>query len=759
MPPFLKPDGSPLDDERRQSSDRRQGPRRLADRVGALPSSDVLRDLRAILENATVGILFTRNRKLERANPVFVQMFGFVGDGYVGQPGRVLYPSEADYDALGEKAGPVLAAGQSFRAEVEMRRQDGSIFWCRLSAKAVAPRQPQEGTIWILEDVNAWREADRRLRQALTDQEMIFNNASVGIMYVRDRIVARANRKLEEIFGYGRGEMIGHSARDFHISDASYQYLATIARETLWRGETFVTEWEAKRKDGSHVWVRLTGQREADAGDRFDVVWIFEDITERRRAQEELRLAREELEQRVLERTAELTTANAQLQDEIFERMQAEQRIWHVAHHDALTGLPNRALLHDRLEQALVQAGRNQGRLAVMFLDLDRFKSINDTLGHEVGDELLKEVARRVRAAVRAADTVARLGGDEFVVVLHDIEDANDAARVAEKIVAAFVPPVQIGQHELRASTSVGIGLYPDDGEEIYALMKRADTAMYHAKRAGRNQFQFFSARMSAAAQRQFQIEHRLLAALEKGHLSLVYQPQVDYGRRAVCGMEALLRWRDPEEGDISPAEFIPIAEETDLIQPIGAWVLRQALEQNARWQATGRPALPVAVNLSPRQFRHKDLVAGVRTALAETGQPAHLLELELTETALAHDPDEACARLEELAAMGVRLSIDDFGTGYSSLVALKRFPVGKLKIDRDFVRDLCDDRNDAAIVAATIGLARGLELDILAEGVETTEQRDILLTMGCQHFQGYLFARPQPAENEAGIFTPEGLG
>jgi diguanylate cyclase (GGDEF)-like protein/PAS domain S-box-containing protein len=755
----VKPAGAPVPDERRAGADRRQGPRRQSDRVGALPSNDVLRDLRAILENATVGILFTRNRKLERANPVFVQMFGFVGDGYVGQPGNVLYPSDADYEAFGAEAGPVLAAGQPFHAEVEMRRQDGRRFWCRMSAKAVDPRQPQEGTIWIMEDVSAWHAADRRLRQALTDQEMIFNNAAVGIMYVRERIVARANRKLEEIFGYGPGEMIGHSARDFHTSEASYHHLAELARDTLWRGETFVTEWEARRKDGSNVWVRLTGHREADAGERFDVVWIFEDITERRRAQEELLQAREELEQRVLERTAELSTANAQLQDEIFERMQAEQRIWHIAHHDALTGLPNRALLHDRLQQALVQAARSRSRLAVMFLDLDRFKGINDTLGHEVGDELLKEVAHRIRTAVRAADTVARLGGDEFVVVLQDVEDANDAARVAEKIVAAFVPLVHIGKHELRASTSIGIGLYPEDGEEIYALMKRADTAMYQAKRAGRNQFHFYSARMSAATQRQFHIEHRLLAALDKGQLSLVFQPQVDLARHAVCGMEALVRWHDPEEGDISPAEFIPIAEETDLIQPIGAWVLRQALRQNRLWQEAGRPMLPVAVNLSPRQFRHKDLVADVRAALAETGQPAHLLELELTETALAHDADEAGARLEELAAMGVRLAIDDFGTGYSSLVALKRFPVGKLKIDRGFVRDLCVDRNDAAIVAATIGLARGLELDIIAEGVETACQRDALLALGCQRFQGYLFAKPQPAENAAGIFVPEGLG
>ncbi len=742
-----------------RSSERRQVPPRPD--AGAVPGwSQSVLELRAILENATVGILFSRSRLLVQANPQFAQMFGFASvEDVIGQPGAVLYPSQAAYDALGAEAGPLLAAGQPFRGEVEMRRQDGSLFWCRLSAKAINPQRTQEGTIWIMEDVTAQREADQRLRQALADQETIFNNAAVGILYARARVIVRANRRLEEIFRYAPGKMIGRSIREFHVSEESYQQLTARARDILWRGETFVTEWEMRRQDGSHFWVRLTGHREANAGDRFDVIWIIEDITDRRRAQEELLQAREELEQRVVERTAELSLANAQLQDQIFERMQAEQRIWHMAHHDALTGLPNRALLHDRLQLALTQAGRNRGRVAVMFLDLDRFKGINDTLGHEIGDELLKEVAQRIRAAVRAADTVARLGGDEFVVVLPSITDADDAARVAEKIVATFAPRAQIGQHELRISTSIGIALYPEDGTEAYALMKRADTAMYHAKRGGRNQFHFCSARMSAAAQRQFDIEHRLVAALEKGQLALVFQPQVDLDRRAVCGMEALVRWHDPEEGGIPPAEFIPIAEETDLIQPVGAWVLLNAMRQNRLWQEAGRPVVPIAVNLSPRQFRHKNLIGDIRAILAETGQPAHLLELELTETALVHDADEAGARLEELDAMGVRLSIDDFGTGYSSLMALKRFPVDKLKIDQSFVRDLCVDRNDAAIVAATIGLARGLELDLIAEGVETVAQRDALLAMGCRRFQGYLFAEPQPAEHTAALFAPAGLG
>ncbi|MCX8085279.1 MAG: EAL domain-containing protein [Rhodocyclaceae bacterium] len=742
-----------------ETGERRHSVRRLADRVGETPLPEAVRDLRAILENATVGILFSKNRRLVQANPQFLQMFGFASvEEVIGQPGVILYPSQEAYEALGREAGPLLAAGKPFRGEIQMRRKDGTLFWCRLSAKAVNPQAPQEGTIWIMEDVTDERETAERLKQALADQETIFNNAAVGIMYVKERVVVRANRKLEELFGYGPGEMLGRSARDFHVSEESFLRLAELARETLWRGETFVTEWPAKRKDGSEFWVRLTGHREANAGERFDVVWIFEDITEQRSVQEELRRIHLELEQRVIERTAELSAANAKLQDQIFERMQAEQRIWHIAHHDALTGLPNRALLTDRLEQALAQATRSADRVAVMFLDLDRFKSINDTLGHEVGDELLKEIAQRLKGAVRAADTVARLGGDEFVVLLQDITDPEDAARVAEKIIAAFAPPVKIGPHELRSSTSIGIALFPEDGEDAYTLMRHADTAMYQAKRSGRNQFHFFSARLSESARRAFHIEHRLAAALEKGWLSLVYQPLIDYEARAVCGMEALLRWHDPEEGEIPPAEFIPIAEDSDLIQPLGEWVLRTALQQNRRWQEAGRPLVPVSVNLSPRQFRHRHLVDSIRAILAETGQPARLLELEITESTLAHDVETARARLEELAGLGVRLAIDDFGTGYSNLLALKRFPVDKLKIDRSFVRDLCEDPEDAAIVAAIVGLARGLGLDMLAEGVETAAQRDALIALGCRRFHGYLFARPQPAAQEAAIFAPAGL-
>lgn len=453
------------------------------------------------------------------------------------------------------------------------------------------------------------------------------------------------------------------------------------------------------------------------------------------------------LEQRVIERTAELAEANAQLQEEVYERMRAEQRVWQIAHHDALTGLPNRALLQDRLAQVLTNAARNADKVAVLFLDLDRFKSINDTLGHDVGDELLKLVAQRLQGVIRSVDTVCRLGGDEFVIVLTQVSSPDDAVMVAEKILAALAPTVHIHGHELRATTSIGISLFPDDGNDAFSLMKNADTAMYHAKTEGRNNFQFFTPRMNEEAMRFFNLEQRLRAALVERQFVLHYQPIVDSRTGEIVSLEALVRWNDAEMGLVPPSDFVRIAEEAGLIIALGEWVLEEALAQHQRWQAAGIPCVPIAINLSPRQFRHRELVPSIQKALATSGLPPHLLEIEVTESALMHDVDECVRKLNQLVEMGVRIAIDDFGTGYSNLSLLTRFPVSKLKIDYTFVRDVCTDRDSAAIVAAILGLAQRLELDTVAEGVETTGQVQFLHEQGCKHHQGYLYSRPVPAD------------
>ncbi|MBU0751897.1 MAG: EAL domain-containing protein [Gammaproteobacteria bacterium] len=730
--------------------------RDLIAKSAVMAASQTLLELRAILDNATVGILFTKNRVLVQANKAFVQMFGYdSADEIVGQPGSVLYPDHATYELLGSEAGPVLAAGAPYRTEIEMRRKDDSTFWCRMSAKAINPLRTQDGTIWITEDVTERRRLRQTIEQSQRELEAIFENAAVGIVFVRDRTILRCNYRFEEIFGYSAGELVGSAMGELHPSDLDFHRFDDWARQRIAAGEMALTEIRGRRKDGGEIWVRATGRQAVGAAASVDVVWIFEDVTERHSAESALRRAHDELEQRVLERTSELSSANQQLQAEIFERLQAEQRIWHVAHHDGLTGLPNRTLLQDRLDQALTQAGRSGSRVAVIFLDLDRFKAINDTLGHGVGDELLKHVAGRLSAVVRASDTVSRLGGDEFVIVMAGITGPDDAAVAAQKVIDALGVSVTIEGHPLHATPSLGIALFPEDGAAPLELMKNADTAMYHAKARGRNTYEFFTQRLTAETERAFTLEQRLRQAIDDQHLVLHYQPLVNMATRKVAGLEALVRWNDPERGLIPPAEFIPLAEETGLIVPVGNWVLAEALRQNGRWQAAGLPQLPIAVNLSPRQFRQKDLIGSIRAILAETGQPAHLLELELTESTLLHDLDAALDILRELDAMGVRLAIDDFGTGYSSLNHLKRLPVHKLKIDQSFVRDLCHDRDDAAIVNAIIGLGHAMEMQVLAEGVETGDQAAALDRLGCCHYQGYLFSRPLPPDQVEQLFNP----
>ncbi len=714
-----------------------------------------IRELGAIFETAIIGIAVIRERKIARCNRGMDELFGYASGEMIGMSTRLWYLSDEEYESIGNSAYSDLMQNISHQREQEFRRKDGSIFWGRLFARGFVQNDPMSGLVVLIEDITDSKLGEERARKAFEEQELIFNNAAVGMMFVRNRIVRRCNRKFEEIFGYAEGELVGNSTLVLYPTVREYDDDGARDFEKLMRGESVIDERRVRRKDGSLFWVRTTCRKTDVPGHGLDVIWIFEDVTERHQAEDALVRAHDELERRVIERTTELATTNKQLQDEIFERLQAEQRIWHMAHHDTLTGLPNRSLLHDRLDQALTQAGRSNHRLAVMFLDLDRFKNVNDTLGHHIGDQLLKHVAGRLRDVVRAVDTVSRLGGDEFVVVLHEIQHSDDAMMVAEKIIAALAMAVEMEGHTLHATPSIGISIYPDDGEEAYALMKNADTAMYHAKANGRNNFQFFAANMNEETKQFFGIEQKLRLAIEQNQFRLQFQPQIDHRLQAVCGMEALVRWEDPEHGLIYPGDFIPVAEETGLILQLGEWVLREACRQNGVWQAQGYPALPIAVNLSPRQFRQKGVVDTIRRILDETGQSPELLELEITETTLMHDADETLTKLRQLAEMGIKLAIDDFGTGYSSLAYLKRFPVHKLKIDQGFLHDLDHDRDDAVIVATIIVLAHSLGLEVVAEGVENEGQLARLINYGCHKFQGYHFSHPLTAEDAALIFNP----
>jgi diguanylate cyclase (GGDEF)-like protein/PAS domain S-box-containing protein len=440
------------------------------------------------------------------------------------------------------------------------------------------------------------------------------------------------------------------------------------------------------------------------------------------------------------------------IMQDITERKRYEAELHHRATHDGLTGLPNRYLLTDRLEQALVHASRAGRHVAVLVLDLDRFKTVNDGLGHGTGDQVLKQIAARLARCLREGDTLARFGGDEFVAVLVDVARLDDVALVGQKILRALAHPLSIDGQELVTTTSIGAAVYPRDGGDAETLLRHADIAMYRAKERGRDNLQFYTQEMNVRTRESFEIETELRRALEREEFLLYYQPQVDLLSGRITGAEALIRWRHPARGMVPPDRFIPLAEETGLIAPIGEWVLDSACEQARRWQDEGLPPIRIAINLSARQLRQSHLARLVRQALWVNGLEARYLELELTESAVTHDPEEAAARLRELSATGVGIALDDFGTGYSSLNHLKRFPISRLKIDRSFVRGIAANLDDAAIVSATVAMAHGLGIEVIAEGVETGEQLNYLRQRHCDQAQGYYFSRPLPAGEFAAL-------
>jgi len=449
---------------------------------------------------------------------------------------------------------------------------------------------------------------------------------------------------------------------------------------------------------------------------------------------------------------------------DVTERKRAEEQIRYLAYHDSLTGLGNRLLFKERLAVALAQARRNDGVLGVLFLDLDHFKRINDTLGHSVGDRLLQGVADRLVATVRASDVitrsgrmdadhaVSRLGGDEFTMLLTDLRDVQDLAKAARRILDVLSAPFALEGHEVVISGSIGITARPLDGDDVETLLRNADAAMYHAKDRGRNNYQFYTESMNAVALERLILESKLRRGLEQGEFELHYQPKVALPEGRLTGFEALVRWRDPEQGLVLPGVFIPLCEETGLIRPLGDWVLGEACRQLARWRDAGRDPLPVSVNLSVHQFRSGSLVESVRRALSQTGVDARLLELEITESALLQDEAAVVGALEALRRLGMRIAIDDFGTGYSSFSYLRRLPVDVLKIDRSFVQHIETSPDDAALLGAIVSMGRALRLRVIAEGVETVGQRELLAGWGCDEMQGFLVSPAVPAEAAAGL-------
>jgi diguanylate cyclase (GGDEF)-like protein/PAS domain S-box-containing protein len=717
----------------------------------------MVREQELILDNATVGIAFVRNHVIQRCNRFLEEMVGAAPGALIGKPSAELFATEQEWQASAGDAYQRTEPGGTSYMECRFRHADGSTFLGRTRGRRIDSGGAEQEWIWSLEDVTLEREAAERIRRALLEQELIFANATVGIAFARDRVFQRCNSCMEAMFGYAPGEMAGLSTRVMFDADEDWTKAGELMYSQLATGETFVRERQHRRKDGSLFWCKIVAKAIDPAHAAEGTITIYEDISADRAVRASLEASRaaaeasrevaeasrELLERAVAERTVELQAANEHLHAEIADRRQAETRAQHLADHDALTGLPNRRLLEDRLTQALAASQRNRKQTAVMFVDLDRFKNINDSLGHAAGDLVLKECAERLVKQLREVDTICRMGGDEFVVVLPDIKRAADAANVAAKILETVALPFMVEDRELHITPSVGISVFPDDGRDAESLIRNADAAMYHAKETGRANYQFFTEQMNQAAFRRIALESDLRKAVLKGEMRAWYQPVVEAASGRVASHEALLRWQHPTRGVIEPGEFIHLAEDTGLIQRLGEWLLGEA----CRWTTFigAERGLPVSVNLSARQFLDPRLSDMVARALKESGLPPQLLEFEVPEPVVMQNTDLALAVLKKLRDLGVPVAIDGFGAAYSSLVGLRQLPIGKLKIDRTLVAEV--HKEGRPIIAGIVGLAHALELKVTAVGVESEAQREALKACGCDYLQGFLTGRPADAE------------
>jgi diguanylate cyclase (GGDEF)-like protein/PAS domain S-box-containing protein len=637
-------------------------------------------------------------------SPNVERVFGRTVADFLGNPElwyTMVHPEDAERFAT-EYAR--LTVARSTAVQYRILRPDGEVRWldARVAVVDDAAGRPLRA-IGIVSDVTERHRADEELR--LAAQVFEFAEEAIVITDPNERIL-RVNKSFTRVTGYTAEEAIGQTPRLLasgrHDAEFYSELWRALGQDGHWAGEV----WNRRKNNELYPeWLSITRLRGRD-GNPSHYVGIFADLSERKHS---------------------------------------ENRIHQLSNYDTLTNLPNRALLDDRLRQAVAAARRGEGDVALLCMDLDRFKLVNDSLGHAVGDVLLTEAGERLVAVADPEATVSRATGDQFIIVLPRSGGRAGAAAVATRILEALRAPFSLPTGELRLTGSIGISVYPDDGQDPDSLMKNAEAAMYHAKERGHDQHQFFTAALSAAVSERLQLENRLRVALDAGEFELHYQPQVQLDGTRADAVEALVRWRHPETGLVPPLRFIPVAEESGLIVPLGEWVLREACRQAAEWLGSHQPIL-VAVNISAVQFAQSDFAAVVARALADSDLPPHLLELEVTESVVMGGIDRVLPMLASLKALGVRLSVDDFGTGYSSLAYLRRFPIDKLKIDQGFVREMLNNTDDLSITRAVIDLARSLRLRVIAEGVETAEQADVLRGMGCDEAQGYHYSRPLQA-------------
>lgn len=667
---------------------------------------------RNLSQQLPVGVfLVDVEGRCQYVNERWCQMSGLTAEQATGLPWmQFVHPDEREQVLQDWRTTVEQESG--FVADHRLRGPSGRVAW--LSTHIVPLRDRASRIVSYLGvnvDIAGFKRTEEILRASETRFRGYFELSLVGVALTGpDKRWWEVNDRLCEILGYRREQLLRLSwAEQTHPDDLDVD-IAQFERVMARRIDGYSLDKRFLRPDGVLVYASVSTRcvrRSNGMVDHF--VTVVQDITERK---------------------------------------QAEERIQKLAHHDALTGLPNRELLIDRLLQAVTRADRDHTQVGVLLVDLDLFKRINDTLGHSVGDQLLRNVAARLQGCARPGDTVSRQGGDEFAVVLPDLANANDdAARIAQRILNAVARPCELDDKELHASCSIGISVFPRDGRGAESLLKNADVALYRAKDMGRNNYQFYLSGATVLARERLDLENSLRYAVDRRQLVLYYQPKWDFHLRAITGAEALIRWNHPQFGLLSPARFIPIAEDSGLILPVGEWVLREAVREIGQLHRRGFPGLRVAVNLSGRQFHQSDLVDLVHNILSQDGFDSTCLELELTESILMHHTEDNIATLKGFKTMGLRLAIDDFGTGYSSMSYLQRFPVDVLKIDRSFVMHLPASTSSAAIVDAIVTLGHGLQLDVVAEGVETMEQLAFLQAHGCDEGQGFHFGHPLPLE------------
>jgi diguanylate cyclase (GGDEF)-like protein/PAS domain S-box-containing protein len=700
--------------------------------------------LATLLSTSPVGIFLIQEKEIVWANRALSEILGGESEyDYVGQDANVLFPSEELCVEFLQSLSLDLEDGEVLTAEGNFRREDGSLFYGRTRAQALDPAKPSQGIMIALtahtekalndqvlaicsepidNGVDALTEEESKDREETKYQhpefgrleykfklaeEIIESSKDAIFVTNRDRNIMHVNHAFCRLTGYVKDEVLGKDMSMFawncQVDEFSQKVWQELDETGKWDGEV----WDRRKSGESYPkFLSLRTVRDDDGQISF-FLGFFSDLSEIK---------------------------------------ETEQRLQRLAHYDHLTGLPNRLLFHDRLYQALVQAKREKSSVAIMLLDLDRFKAINDVLGHRFGDRVLVEVGKRIRGCLRDSDTVARLGGDEFTVVLPSITGMHGAARVAQKITDVLSEPVLLEGREAMMTTSIGITLFPEDSRKMARLLQNADTALHYAKKRGKNNFQFFSKEMNLNVLKRLKLEQVLRDAISQENFLLHFQPIVDLDSGQVVEIEALLRWLHPDHGWVSVEKLIPIAEETSLIVPVGEWVLRTACNQNRKWQKMGMPPMRIAVNMSGRQLKEPNIVQTIIQILEETKLDPCYLEIEITESVMMDDPEATIGILEALRNQGIRISVDDFGTGYSSLSYLRDFPIDNVKIDRSFVHDLSSNLFEQEAVKAILAVAHSRELKVVAEGVESQQQLKFLKQHDCDKAQGYLMCRPLPA-------------